>query len=298
MRVLAFVATMTFTTASPAQTSMDAMQTMRQQGTALSAMALPSDQSNRCRGARALTHEQSILSCGRVIGERNSRTSTATAHFNRAGHYEELGDTSAAEADFERAVDLYSQVILSEPRSARAVYNRGVAFARMDEFDKALADYATALVLAPEWDTPSRSAGYVHFRRADYSAALAAFDAAIALDVEDANNFAARCEALTAEGSFETAEQACDEALRLGGENPYSYIANGFLRYRQGNYQEAFGAFDRGLALDADSALAAYGRGVSALRLGRQADGQIDITRASNQSQRAILLYANAGMPP
>ena len=298
MRVLAFVAAITFTTGSSAQTPMDTMQIMRQQGSDFSVMELPSDHSNRCRGTRALTHQQSIVSCGRVIGERNSRTATATAHFNRAGHYEELGNTLAAEADFERAVELYSQVILSERRSARAVYNRGVAFARMDEFDRALADYAAASALAPEWDAANRSAGYVHFRRADYSAALAAFDAAIALDVEDENNYAARCEALAAMGSFEAAERACGEALRLGGENPYSYVANGFLQYRQGNYQAAFDAFDHGLALDPDSALAAYGRGVSALRLGRQADGQIDITRALNQSQRAISLYVNAGLTP
>jgi tetratricopeptide (TPR) repeat protein len=296
--VIALVAIFALPHESSAQTSMDALQIMRQQGTELNGMELPSNHSSRCRGARGLTHEQSIISCGRVIGERDSRTTTATAHFHRASHYEELGDKSAARVDFERAVDLYSQVMLSERRSARAVYNRGVALARMDEFERALADYAAALALSPEWDAPSRSAGYVHFRRNDYNAALAAFDAALALDIDDSSNHAARCEALVALRSFDEAETACGEALRLGEEISYPLIANGYLRYRQGRYEEAYESFAHGLELDADSALALYGRGVSAVRLGRQAEGEVDITLARNQSQRAVSLYANAGMAP
>jgi hypothetical protein len=167
---------------------------------------------------------------------------------------------------------------------------------------------ASTISTAPSPITPRRpssrrngtrhTAIYVHFRRADFATALTAFDAAIALDAEDSSNHAGRCETLAAQQNFEEAEAACAEALRLASDEAYPHIANGYLRFAQGRFDEAWTAFDRGVQLDEDRAIAVYARGVSAVRLGRQAEGDADIALARGRSLRAISLYANAGMLP
>jgi len=298
MRALAcaLILATALTSTSNAQTARDGLQVMHTEALDLRNIALPSDHYGRCRGASGISHERSIVSCGRAITERHSLTATATAYYHRGGHYQELGDEEHAREDFARAIEIYGRVMRAERRSAQAVYNRGIAYARTDQFDQALTDYAAAAALSPEWDTPHRVSGYAHFRRGDFAAALTAFDAATALDSEDSNSQAGRCEALAASGALELAEAACAEAIRLDRDNAYAHTANGYLKYQQGRHEEAYESFDRALNIDSESALAAYGRGMSAVQIGRQAEGEADIARARGQSVRAVSLYANAGM--
>ena len=258
-----------------------------------------SDQRARCAGGDGLTRQASIRSCGRVIGERISLTDTATAYYYRASHYEELGDTEHARADFQRAIEVFTQTVRADRTHANPIHNRGLAYARMNEFDRAMADYQAAATLSPEWDAPHRSIGYVHFRRGNYQAAVASFDRAIALDPEDANNLAARCEGLAALRSFADAENACAEALRVDeSATNYAHVAIGFLKFMQGDFAAAFTAFDEAAQHDSSRSLAFYGRGMSALRLGRQAEGEADIAHATALGRRSLSLYANAGMSP
>src|SRR5690606_16723311 len=66
---------------------------------------------HRCMDVNAEPARQAIRSCGRLIGERISRTITARAHFQRARHYQRSGDPARAQADFDRARDLFDQEV-------------------------------------------------------------------------------------------------------------------------------------------------------------------------------------------
>lgn len=56
-----------------------------------------------------------------------------------------------AKSDYFRAVDLYSQILRSEPENAWALYNRGLAYEVLGQDDEAQADKQKAVLLDPSY---------------------------------------------------------------------------------------------------------------------------------------------------
>jgi tetratricopeptide (TPR) repeat protein len=64
------------------------------------------------------------------------------------GHvYQELGEDVLGRADLERAITLYSEMLVSDPESDEGLFWRGAARARLGERDAALADLAAAIAI-------------------------------------------------------------------------------------------------------------------------------------------------------
>jgi tetratricopeptide (TPR) repeat protein len=254
----------------------------------------------RCIGGDNVPVERSIRSCGRVIGARESRVVTAAAHYYRAKHYEELGDTEAVQRDYERALELFTMETRANPTDAIAFFNRAGVLAHFHEYDRAIADYRQAAALNADWDKPYYRTGGIAFERGDYAAAIAEFDRAAELNPEDPYNQSARCEARAAAGSdFEGAEAACAEALNLAENDSSALVSRGYLRFMQGNIEAAYADFDAAATADAENLYAVYGRGVAGTRLQRQPQAEIDLTRASDGlNERERSYYANAGLRP
>lgn len=255
---------------------------------------------SRCIGGDNVSVQQSIRSCGRVIGARQSRVVTAAAHYYRAKHYETLGDTEAVQRDYERALQLFTAETRANRTDAIAFYNRGGLLAHFHEYDRAIADFRQAAALNADWDKPHYRLGALAFERGDYAAAGAEFDRAAALNPEDAYNQASRCEARAAAGSdFEVAEAACAQALNLAENDSSALVSRGFLRFMQGNIEAAYADFDAAATADAENLYAVYGRGVAGTRLQREPQAEIDLTTAANgldEHERGY--YANAGLRP
>lgn len=255
---------------------------------------------SRCVGGPNVSSEQSIRACGRVIGERRSRSVSAAAHYQRAKHYEELGDAERVQADYERALDLFTQETQHSRTSPTAFYNRAGLLAHFHEYDRAIADYRHAATLNTEWDEPYYRVGAIAFRRGDYAAAITEFDRAAELDADDAYNHSARCEARAAARTDpETAAAACEEALRLTESDTYTLTSRGYLHFMRGDIEAAYSDFDAAVSADEDNLYAAYGRGVAGSRLNRQPQAEMDLTRANaglSEDERAY--YANAGLRP
>ena len=266
---------------------------------------LPSDcTANTAEIARALA------ACTRVIeDEDNPNRALAYALVIRGDIYSNNADPAAV-ADFEHAIDAYTADIADEP-DARLYLGRGAVHYRLEHFDAALADFNRAIALDPNSPTAFFNRASVRFRRGDYRGAAADFDRT-ALLVERASSrgalrsavrashtspaaHAGRCEARAAAGvQWEVAESACAAALRNSGGG--ALFSRGFLRFMQGDFQRAWADFDAALEQDADNAQALYGRGVAALRLGRRAEGQADIARATAAGGAALAYYADAGL--
>ncbi|MBK8543703.1 MAG: hypothetical protein IPL62_09175 [Caulobacteraceae bacterium] len=66
----------------------------------------------------------------------------------------------------------------------------------------------------------------------------------------------------------------------------------------QGELDDAASDFARALERDARYAPALYGRGAVAVRQGRVAEGEADMTRATEMNRRQVNFYANAGLRP
>jgi len=103
------------------------------------------DESGDCY--RAADPEVRIKACSKII-QRDP--TDATAHQNRAGAYELVGDIDRAIADYTRTIEL-------APENAAAYDSRGRAYARKGDYTRALADETKSSELAGKVAAQSRA---------------------------------------------------------------------------------------------------------------------------------------------
>lgn len=253
--------------------------------------------------------ERAIEDCTRISRSNAERRRIAAALVTRGDLYETQDQREAARADFQRAVELYDAEIAEAPETARNYLGR--AAARLDMFAEAMDDLNRAIRL----DSGSADAHYgravTHFRLGDYMAAVADFDQTARLGRRGATRgslragapvtgvhpaiSAGRCVARAAAGvELNVARAACRDAIRGSGNT----FARGFLHFMQSDYEQAWSDFAAAVDDDETDGYALYGRGVAAIRLGRQAEGEADIARARDLEGDGLAYYANAGLRP
>lgn len=253
----------------------------------------------RCLGLTDTDERGAIRSCGRIIGERITRWHTATAFYNRGRHYTELGNAAAAQADLATAQRMFTDAIGAYPRDPYSYINRATLFEYLERYDDALADYDRAIGVDAELGHPNYRRGAIFFNLGDYTRAVTEYDEASRKAPEQPYYHAARCEARAAAGvDWETARAACEEAIRLADQDAYVHFSRGFLKFRQGDLAGAFADFSTAVEHNAESAPGLYGRGVTAIRLGRQAEGEADLARALSLDADIDEFYGNAGLRP
>lgn len=260
-----------------------------------------------------------MRSCGRLIGERYSTAVTAGAYYFRARIYYRLHDPERARADVERAYDYFTITVNTHRRVPDSYANRAVILYWLERYDEAIADYDRAIAAAGASNDSSgtrvrskvadRRAGQladlhyaranVFFRRGDWTSAIAGYDQAAALDPDDSDFQGARCEGRAAANTdLETAAQACEAAISLS-EGEDGHFSRGLLHFTQGRYEAAHADFAAAYAEDDEDYDALYGRGVAAVKLGRQAEGEADIAAAREESLgNQLEFYVNAGLRP
>lgn len=253
----------------------------------------------RCLGYGETDERGAILSCGRIIGERITRIHTATAYYNRGRHYNELGETAEAERDLATALRMFTDAIGADPRNPYGYINRATLFEYLKRYDDALADYEHAIAVDDEIGHPNYRRGAIFFNLGDYARAVAEYDEASRKAPEQPYYHAARCEARAATATdWDAAASACAEAIRIAESDAYVYFSRGFLKFRQGDFAGALADFSLSVERNAESAPGLYGRGVAAIRLGRQAEGEADIARALALDEDVDDFYGNAGLRP
>ena len=67
-----------------------------------------------------------------------------------AEEWNELGTSAASSGDFEKAIECNDKPIELDPGYAKAYYNRGAVYDRLEEYEKALEDYDMAIALDVE----------------------------------------------------------------------------------------------------------------------------------------------------
>jgi tetratricopeptide (TPR) repeat protein len=80
------------------------------------------------------------------------------------------------------ALDLYSDVIKKNPRSAEAFNWRGMAYDDLGQLDKALADYSKAIDLNPDYADAYNNRGEIYRKQKKYAEAMANYKKAAQLE--------------------------------------------------------------------------------------------------------------------
>lgn len=259
-----------------------------------------------------------LRSCGRVIGERYSSETMAAAYFFRGKLYLTQGDEPHANADFLEAYRFFSLALGSQRNNPLAYGNRAAVLYWLHRYDEALADYATALSAYQRPDSAAGtrvrsgvadlragelaqlhySRGVVFFRMKDWANSSDEFDLAASMMPNEARYQSARCEVRAARRiEPEVAHTACEDGLRMSDGGADALFSRGFLNFTEGHYDAAFSDFSAAIEKDQTDFRAVFGRGIAALRLGHEQEGQADMTRAHGElDDDEISYYGEAGL--
>ena len=140
---------------------------------------------------------------------------------------------------FDKAIDVYSNIIQLDSQNAAAYTGRGVAKGSLERHEEALADFDAALRLNPQHAAAYAGRGIAKNNLGQYEKALADFDAALRLNPQHAAAYVSRGFAKNNLGQHEEAIVDYDTALRLNPQEATAYAGRGFAKNCLGWHQGA-----------------------------------------------------------
>lgn len=225
---------------------------------------------------------------------------------------------------------------LTPMQKAEAYYSRAVALAVSDDFNGAVADVDAALRLpltpyakealyvlkgkilidakrldralaVAETAVALRKGPRAYHLRADvkdakgnHRGALADYDLSNAAGSTDANSWNGACWTRAADlnSELDKARKDCARAIELAPNSSLVLDSAGMVELRQGQYSAAWRFYDRAVKANGRDASARYGRGLSALKLGRTSEGNADLAAAIRIAPETATNYAKRGLKP
>jgi tetratricopeptide (TPR) repeat protein len=151
---------------------------------------------------------------------------------------------------------------------SEAAYNRGNAYASIDDFDHAIADYDEAIRLNPTMATAFDNRGHAYSEKNQFERAVADYDEAIRLNPSSAVVLHNRCWAEVALGHTSDALSDCSESLRIRPQDAGTLSTRGFAHLRAGAFDKAILDYDAALQnapkmAGLNLATVLYGRGIA-----------------------------------
>lgn len=180
-----------------------------------------------------------------------------------------LGIIAAQTGDPARAVALFGEVLLLDPKNVAAHNNQGNALRALRQPQAAVASYDKALELQPLNAATHNSRGKALFDLNRHEDALASHDRAIALQADYAAAHFERGRALLELMRHEAAVASLDRAIALGFKLPGAWYVRGNALYSLERFAAAVASYDQAITLEPKDARAYHNRGNALSMLGQ-----------------------------
>lgn len=237
----------------------------------------------------------------------------------------ELGLEAIHQQDYPTAIQYFDEVIQQDRASGAAYEKRCLAHLLMNRPSNSIDDCSTALKLNPEHTQALFYRGLAWYRLNQYEAAIADFTHHLAQYPEDARTYYNRGLATEAQGDVEwaianyqqalrrvdtlttieranlyndlgiaylnnaqpvQALRALDQAIELDESDPRAYFNRGCVCHHKGDYAAALVNFDQALILNPDNAEAYLNRGMVNQQLGNRVAAIADLQNALARFQK------------
>ncbi len=142
-----------------------------------------------------------------------NKPNNANLHFNRGLLYNYKGDYNKALLDFNKALDLDSDI------EDKILLNRGLSYEKLQQFDNALADFESAIELKPNNAKAFYKRGVINYRMNNFEEAIDDFSEVISIQDDNAIAHYNRGMALY---KVEKIKEACvdfQRSCQLGNKN-------------------------------------------------------------------------------
>lgn len=212
----------------------------------------------------------------------------AMAFVSRGLSYSASGDKQKAIADFTQGIRLNPDAI--------AYYNRGRARFFLADYQGAMEDYTEALRFAPN-DADiyvNRCGAYLNL--AQYELAIADCTQAISLNAEYAEAYSNRCLAYTNLQQHNLAIADCTTAIKLEPNAAKAFSNRGMARARANDFSGAIDDYTQAIRLAPNDAVAYGNRGTVFYDLGQYPEALLDYTQAIRLKEDYELAYYKRGL--
>jgi tetratricopeptide (TPR) repeat protein len=209
--------------------------------------------------------------------------------------YLERGDAESKKANWNGAIDEYTQVLAIDPRSSIAYNGRAAAWESKGDVDKAIKDYTQALAIDSQMAAAYNGRGNAKVVKNDLDGAIADYTEAVRLDPTLATAFESRGNAKTGKDDLEGAIADFTQAISIDPNLAGAYSDRGFARQANGNLDGAISDYTQALALKPKTAIAYYNRGLARQSQGNLEAAIIDFDRALAFDPKIAGAYYNRG---
>lgn len=180
-------------------------------------------------------------------------------------------------------------------------FNRGNLLVDDGQHALALADFNESLRLNPDYGLAYWGRAGAHAGLGDRVREIADYREAARREPADTTVLSSLCWSLAVAGeALDEARRACDASLAILHDAD-TLDSRGLIGLKQERWRDAWADYDAAVRLgEGNDSLASflYGRGLAALRLGREAEGRADMARAVALNATIAETYARNGVRP
>lgn len=178
------------------------------------------------------------------------------------------------------ALGLLDRSIGIDPDNAAAHCNRGVVLQSLERLAAALASFDTAVAIKADYALAHKNRGNVLDAVGRWEAALESYDTAIEIDSDFAEAHCGRGNVLQKLGRSDAALASYDRAIRIDPYLVEAHSNRGVALTAVSRLSDALASFDRAIVIRPDYAEAHVGRGNAFKELNRLDDALVDYNRA------------------
>jgi len=119
----------------------------------------------------------------------------------------------------DKAIEVYSKAIQSEPNKALNYYLRGSLYSDTNKFDQAIADYTKAIQINANNPSYYNNRGFAYYKKNDYNKAIEDYNKAIQLGPQEATYYTNRGRAYLGKGDYNKAITDFEASLKIAPNN-------------------------------------------------------------------------------
>ena len=182
--------------------------------------------------------------------------------------------------NYEKAIKDYNQAIKLKPDYAKAFYNRGVIYSDLKNHEKAIEDYNQAIKLKPDYTDAFYNRGVAHNDLKNHEKAIEDYNQAIKLKPDHVKAFNNRGSAHNYLKNYEKAIKDYTQAIKFKPKyaNVFNNRGNAYSGLK--NYEKAIENYIQAIKFKPDHANAFYNRGIAYRSLGKEKEAIDDFKKA------------------
>lgn len=164
--------------------------------------------------------------------------------------YANLGDVFISSGALQEAVSALQKSVSVDPGDAMAFTNLGYALGELGKLDESLEAYKNTVALKPDYALGHNNLGFAYFKSGKLDEAAEAYKESIRLDPNYVRAYYNLADVYKAQNRWERVVTALKLAVRKDPQNPAAYNSLGEAHLKLGEQQEAIAAFGQALRID------------------------------------------------